>query len=84
MNMNANKLALSTAAAFVVLWIGCSLVVVLFPAGSMTLTGHMFHTDLQPMTWTLTWTGFFAGLSGWAILGGVTAWFVATIYNRIT
>lgn len=84
MELNPNKLAASIAAAFAVLWVVCSLLVALFPGSSMAVTGHMFHANLSAMTWTLTWNGFFIGLAGWAILGGIAAWLVATAYNRMT
>lgn len=84
MTLSPNKMAIAIAGTFSLFWVACSMVIALLPSHSMALTGSMFHADLSAVTWTLTWTGFFIGLASWAILGGITAWLVAFIYNRIT
>ena len=82
MKLLINKLALTTAITFSVLWVICSAFIALIPDLSMSLTGTMFHANLSSMVWTLTWGGFFIGLIAWAILGGISAWLIAFFYNH--
>lgn len=82
MKLFTNKLAIATATAFSILWIICSVIVAIVPTPSMMLTGTMFHADLSSMAWSLTWGGFIIGLIAWAILGGISAWLIAFLYNR--
>ena len=82
MKLHTNRLALTTAITFSVLWVICSAFIALIPVHSMSLTGTMFHADLSSMAWTLTWGGVFIGLIAWAILGGISAWLIAFLYNR--
>lgn len=82
MKLHTNKLALTTAIAFSVLWVICSVFIAFIPDLSMSLTGTMFHVNLSSMVWTLTWGGFFIGLIAWAILGGISAWLIAFFYNH--
>ena len=82
MKLHTNKLALTTAIVFSVLWVICSAFIVLIPDLSMSLTGTMFHANLSSMLWTLTWGGFFIGLIAWAVIGGISAWLIAFFYNH--
>ncbi len=81
MKLNSNKFAFATAAAFAIMWVICSLLVVFLPSTSMYASGYMMHSDFSNMGWDMHFTGFFVGLFLWAFTSGVTAWFVAAIYN---
>lgn len=82
--MNAKRCAIAAGLAFAVLWVICSALVAILPGPMMAITGHMMHGDFTAMGWTLTWTGFFFGLVGWAVVAGITAWAIALIYNRLS
>lgn len=47
------------------------------------MRGQMVHADFGSTPWFLTWRGFFFGLLPWPIIGGVTAWAIAAVYNRL-
>lgn len=83
MKIDAIKLGLATAIVFAVFWAICSLFVISMPLGMMQMSGHMVHTDLGHMSWTLTWGGFVLGLLAWSIIAGITVWAVAALYNRL-
>lgn len=71
----ANALALTTA----ILWVVCSLLIVVFPAAALTVTTWWMHgLALSSMgTWNLTW--------GNVLLGGITlmvaAWLIAYLFG---
>lgn len=83
MKLNANKFALATAMSFALLWIFCSLIVALMPHQSMHVTGAMLHGDMMAWQWNMYWFGLFIGLIAWALIAAITAWLIATIYNRL-
>ncbi len=82
MKLNALALALAATATTVVLWIFCSLMVVLVPDMSMTMSSHMMHSDFTDMQWSMNLTGFIVGLIVWSLIAGITAWLVAVFYNK--
>lgn len=83
MKLDVNKFALAAAAAIAVIWVICSLIVVLLPGMSMVAGGHMMHTDFSGMNWNMHFTGFLVGGILWVLSAGVTAWLLASIYNRL-
>jgi len=83
MKLNAINLGLATAIVFGFAWIICSLLVIMMPGGMMQMSGHMVHSNLEGMRWSLHWTGFFVGLATWSLFSGLFAWAIAAIYNRL-
>jgi hypothetical protein len=83
MNIDANKIGISSAVSFGLLWVVCSAVVHFMPQSMMMITGHMMHADLSTLGWTLTFSGFLTGLVAWAAIAGVSGWLIASIYNRL-
>ncbi|MFT5788594.1 MAG: hypothetical protein ACI8SJ_000698 [Shewanella sp.] len=83
MNIDANKIGISSAVSFGLLWVVCSAAVHFMPQPMMTITGHMMHADLSTQAWTLTFLGFLTGLVAWAAIAGVSGWLIASIYNRL-
>lgn len=84
MNLNSTALANAAAATAAVLWVACSLLVVLLPGAMMSFTGHMIHLDLQTHAWTMNGTGFVYGLLLWVVAAWVTGWLIAVFYNRFS
>ena len=84
MNINPVKFGLACAIAFSVIWIVCSVLVMLFPSGMMQMTGGMVHGDLSQMQWDMSLLGIMTGLVAWAMVSGVTGFLIALIYNRMT
>jgi hypothetical protein len=84
MKIDAFKLGLATAIVFAVIWVICSLLVVLIPGLMMQMSGDMLHADLTGLDWTMHWGGFFSGLILWSVLPGLLVWAVAGLYNRLS
>lgn len=82
MKLNANKLALAVAISFAVLWVICSLLVVSLPNQSMHVSNAMMHSSMS-WRWDMQWLGLLIGLIAWSLTAGVSAWLIATIYNRL-
>ncbi|MAM70255.1 MAG: hypothetical protein CMP91_03815 [Gammaproteobacteria bacterium] len=83
MKLNASALALSFAIVTAILWLVCSLIVVLLPQMAMNMSGNMMHADFSGMQWTMNFIGFLFGLIVWVVIAGVTGWLIATVYNRL-
>ncbi|GIU01561.1 hypothetical protein TSL6_20670 [Sulfurovum sp. TSL6] len=83
MNINAKKIGVSSAISFGILWIICSALVHFFPDPTMMITEYMLHADLSEIVWTLTFSSFSIGLLAWSTLAGISAWLIASIYNRL-
>lgn len=81
MNIDAKKFGLASAGAFALLWLLCSLVVWGLPALSMDMSGHMLHSDLSHMRWSLSLTGVLLGGLIWSSTAGLTGWLIAWLYN---
>ncbi len=84
MKLNTNAFALAAASAVAVVWVACSILVALVPDMSMNMTGYMIHADFGAMQWNMNFGGFVAGLFMWSIFAGVTAWLIATVYNKLS
>lgn len=82
MNLDAKSLAMSFGSVTAVLWATCSVLVALMPGPMMSITAHMFHSDMGGFSWTLTWTGFFIGLVSWTVWAAVAGWLIGWAYNR--
>ena len=81
--INSKKITIASVFSAGLLWVLCSLLVVLFPNSMMQITAHMLHADLPHISWTLTWSGFLIGLIGWVVLAGAMGSLVSVIYNRL-
>lgn len=66
-----------------VIWIICSLIVVLLPGISIAASSYMMHADFSGMNWSMHFTGFLLRGILWILTGGATAWLLATIYNKL-
>ncbi len=83
MKLDALKLGLATAITVAIIWLACSLLVMLMPSMMLSLSGDMLHMQLSHMGWHLTLLGVVKGLIAWSISAGFTGWLLATIYNRL-
>jgi len=83
MKLNAEKFGLAAAYTVTIIWVICSVLVVLLPGMSMSMGGYMMHADFSGMAWQMGITGFVAGLVLWAVTAGVFAWLLASIYNKM-
>lgn len=84
MSLDAKILAMSFGSTTVVLWMVCSVLVVLMPGPTMSMAAHMLHGDMAEFSWTLTWTGFFIGLVSWTVCAAAAGWLIGWFYNRFT
>jgi len=83
MKRDANRLALACGGAAAVFWVICYALVAVMPEPMMTMTSHMFHADLQGISWSLTGAGFFIGLISWTITAALAGWLVAWTYDLL-
>lgn len=83
MKLNATKFGVASAFAFAILWVVCSLLVVVMPGIIMEMSGHMVHADLVGVQWHMGLAGVVIGMFAWSFVAGITGWLVAAIYNRL-
>lgn len=83
MKPDANRVALACGSVTAVFWVICYALVAVIPGPMMTMTMHMFHADLQGISWSLTGVSFFVGLISWTITAALAGWLVAWTYNRL-
>jgi len=84
MKLNTNSLAMAAAVTTALLWIICSLIVVLIPDMSMNISGYMMHSDFTDMQWSMNFKGFIVGLIIWSVAAGATGWLLAMFYNKFS
>jgi membrane associated rhomboid family serine protease len=83
MLLNANKLGLAAALAVAIIWIVCSVLVMLLPQAMIGVTGDMMHADLSSMQWQMHLSGLLIGLVAWSLTAGFAGWLIALIYNKM-
>jgi hypothetical protein len=83
MKLDAIKFGLASAYAVSIVWIVCSLLVLLLPSMSMNMGGYMMHANFSGMNWHMGLAGFLFGLFLWAFSAGIFAGLMAAIYNRL-
>ena len=83
MKLDTSKIAISSAAAFALVWLLCSLLVLALPSSMMNMSGHMVHGDLSDMGWHMTFTGVALGLLAWSFVAGLTGGLIAYVYNKL-
>jgi hypothetical protein len=81
MLVNTKQMVIAWSVAAALLWSICSVLVALSPASMTTMTGHMFHMDLEQAGLSMSLTGFIVGLIGWAALAAGFALLFGFIYN---
>jgi hypothetical protein len=83
MKLDTFKIGYAAAAAFAIVWVVCSLLVIGLPSMMLGLSGHMIHGDFSGLSWHMSGQGFIFGLFAWSLIAGVIAALVAIIYNRL-
>lgn len=83
MKLDTFKIGYATAAAFAIVWVVCSLLVIGLPSMMLGISGHMIHADFSGMQWHMSGLGFILGLFTWSVIAGIIAALVAFIYNRL-
>jgi uncharacterized membrane protein len=81
MKINPVKFGLACALSVSILWIVCSILVMVIPPMMLSMSGHMLHMELAGMSWHITLLGVFTGLVGWFVTAGIGGWLLAAIYN---
>ncbi|WP_370239321.1 DUF5676 family membrane protein [Neptunomonas phycophila] len=67
------KFGIASAISASVLWIICSVLVMLLPSLMLSISGDMLHMQLNNMGWYLTVIGAVKGLVAWFVLAGLDA-----------
>ena len=81
--INVEKFTAACAGTAVLLWVFCSVLVVVTPQAMMQMTGHMVHMNLPQVGWAMSWSGFLLGLLSWSTLSGIAGATLALFYNRL-
>ena len=84
MKLDENAFAIASGSTAGVLWIICSLIVIMLPGPMSQMGSHMTHGDMSAMTWSLSLPGVILGLIGWVVFAALTGWLFAFFYNRFT
>jgi|GEM_PF-251312 len=83
MQLNVRAYALAAAAWMAILGSLCSLLVAIAPVGFMQTVGYLTHINLVPLTRTITWASYFAGIVAWTLATGLVAGLFAWTYNTL-
>lgn len=83
MKINAIKFGMACAMSAAILWITCSVLVILMPSIMLSMSGDMLHMQLSDMGWHLTLIGAVKGLVAWFVLAGLAGAMLAAIYNSL-
>jgi len=83
MQLEPDKLGLATAAVFAIIWLLCSLFFWQMPDMSMSGSAYMMHSNMDNWSGELHFGGFLGGLILWSFCGGISAWLIAIIYNKL-
>ncbi|MEQ9209654.1 MAG: DUF5676 family membrane protein [Pseudomonadales bacterium] len=83
MKLHAYKFGIASAISASILWIICSLLVMLMPSMMLSMSGDMLHMQLNDMGWHLAFIDVVKGLIAWSVSAGIAGWLLATIYNRL-
>ena len=83
MKIESRKFAIACFIAASVVWVICSVAVMIMPMSSMQMTGHMVHGDFSNQQWAMDSHGFLFGWVGWALSAGLIGWMIAALYNRL-
>lgn len=81
MKLNEKSFALACAAAFAIVWVVCSILVMVMPDMMSSMTGNMLHADWKSMGWHMSFVGVVYGGIIWVLLMGIIGWLIAKIYN---
>jgi hypothetical protein len=82
MKLNAMKFGLASSISASILWLICSVLVMIMPGMMMSMSGDMVHMELNDMSWQLSVFGVAVGMVGWFVMAGAMGWMLAAIYNR--
>ena len=83
MKLNAMKFGLASSISASILWLICSVLVMIMPGMMMSMSGDMVHMELNDMSWQLSVFGVTVGMVGWFVMAGAMGWILASIYNRL-
>ena len=83
MKLHALKFGFACAISAALLWILCSVLVMIMPSIMLSISGDMLHMQLQEMGWHITMIGIVKGLVAWSVSAGITGWFLSIIYNLL-
>ena len=83
MKLNSIKFGIACAVSASILWLICTLLVMVMPGVMMTMSGDMVHMQLSDMEWQISLSGVILGMVGWFMIAGAMGGASAVIYNRL-
>lgn len=83
MKIQADRLALASAAVAAILYAACWAIVAVLPGVAMSVTENMLHMHLDTLALKMTAGSLLVGSVAWAAATGAAVWLVGTLYNRI-
>lgn len=83
MKVHPVNFAIAAGAAFAVIWLICSALVVALPSMADDTYRGMMHAGSDMPGMHVTMSGFWIGLFGWALGAALTAGILAVSYNAM-
>ncbi len=81
--INTLQFSVASALTAALLWIGCSVLVIVLPGAMWQMTAHMLHVDLAQVGWAMSWTGAISGLVSWSVFAGLAGAILSALYNKL-
>ena len=82
--LNARAFGLASGTASAAVSAICALALKIAPDGVLALLGYLIHADVSGLTPAVSWTSFFASVTGWGVFAGLTFSAVAVLYNQLS
>jgi hypothetical protein len=84
MKIDTGLFVISAVATTAVLWVICSLIVLLYPEQSTYFAETMMHLAPGQIKLQMNWAGFLSGLCSWGILAAFGAWLLTFMYSILS
>lgn len=84
MKLDTGLFVISVVLVTAVLWVICSLIVLLYPQTSTFFAETMMHLAPGQIQLEMSWTGFLSGLCTWGVLAAFGAWLLIFFYDSLS
>ncbi len=87
MKLNTKKFSLAAGLTMAIIYIICTIFVVLFPEAATKILGWMVHMTLGDEIvrgQAITFGGFFVSLIQFVFYASLSAWIFSSLYNKFT
>ncbi|MFL0802738.1 MAG: hypothetical protein K6L81_03410 [Agarilytica sp.] len=82
MNVIPIKFASAAALSTALIWLLCSVLVLIAPGAINYISGAMMHLEMSHWVWDLSVSKLVVGMLAWALMTWLVVWLTTTIYLR--